>query len=166
MERIAEAIYEACRVEAADSGRPVVPEVWAKREEAFRNQFVATIARICQPGYDTTPEREHDSWWQAYMDMGWQYGEVRDPVAKTHPDMVPYDQLSKAEREKDAVFLACCAVGRVAVELLEVVARLRKVEEAAKDLRDNAHEDPESNWYAVNAARMEELDEALEGGEA
>jgi hypothetical protein len=52
-----------------------------------------------------TPEEIHDSWMRAYEKMGWRYGPERDPIAKTHPDMVPFDALPEAEREKDAVFL-------------------------------------------------------------
>ncbi len=115
---IAEAIYEACRQEASDSGRSIVPEPWAERDESFRAQFVATVERICRPGYWTTPEREHESWMQAYLDMGWQYGEVRDPEKKTHPDMVPFSELPESERQKDAIFLACCVVGRAAMTQL------------------------------------------------
>lgn len=106
------AIYEACRYEAAESGRPIVPEAWVYRDDAFQRQFTATIERICQPGVTTTPEAEHDSWMRAYETMGWTYGPLRDPVAKTHPDMVPFNALPESERQKDAIFLACCAVAQ------------------------------------------------------
>jgi hypothetical protein len=109
-ERQAEFVYEAARIEALHARRPIVPEPWWWREGAFRKQFIATIERICAPGYETTPEAEHDSWWRAYEKMGWRYGPIRDVVAKTHPDMVPFDELPIAEREKDAVFLDLCAI--------------------------------------------------------
>lgn len=108
----AAAIYEACRIEAVESSRPIVPEPWLERDEQFRTQFVETIRRICAHGYSTTPELEHESWVKAYEAMGWRYGPVRNTVKKTHPDMVPYHRLGQAEREKDAIFLACCAVAR------------------------------------------------------
>ena len=107
-ERRAIFVYEAARLEAAASRRPIVPEPWIERDTQFREQFVRTIARICTDGYQTTPEAEHDSWVRAYLDMGWVYGPRRDPVAKTHPDLVPYDELDPAEREKDEVFLDVC----------------------------------------------------------
>lgn len=44
--------------------------------------------------------------------MGWRYGPVRDREAKTHPDMVPYDELERRERDKDAVFVALCEIAR------------------------------------------------------
>ncbi len=106
-ERRAVFIYEAARIEAIASERPIVPEPWEQRDLAFRSQCITTTERICA-NPDTTPEAEHDLWWRAYEAMGWRYGPVRDPVAKTHPDMVPFDALEPKEREKDAVFLALC----------------------------------------------------------
>ena len=44
--------------------------------------------------------------------MGWVYGPVRDVEKKTHPDMVPFDQLEQREQDKDAVFLALCEIAR------------------------------------------------------
>jgi hypothetical protein len=38
------------------------------------------------------------------------YGEVKDAVAKTHPCMVPYDDLPEFQRKKDALFLAIVRV--------------------------------------------------------
>ena len=86
----AEAIYEACRQEAIDSARPVVPESYFNRDAAFHAQFLKTIERVCAVGYETTPEAEHDSWVEAYEIMGWKYAPVRDVKAKNHPDIVPF----------------------------------------------------------------------------
>lgn len=111
--RRAEFVYEAARLEAIASRRPIVPETWTNRDDAFREQFVPVIGRLCaDDAPPTTPEAEHDSWWEAYIVMGWHYGPVRDVVAKTHPDMVPYAELPTSEREKDGVFLALCGLAR------------------------------------------------------
>lgn len=37
---------------------------------------------------------------------GWVYGPVKDPEAKTHPCMVPFDELPYVQRKKDAIFRA------------------------------------------------------------
>ena len=109
----AEFVYEVCRIEAVASTRPIVPEVWKDRDPAFRNQFVKTVNRLCAPDAPpTTPEAEHDSWMRAYEEMGWRFGLVRDPVRKTHPDMVPFNELGLLEQEKDAVFLDVCALAK------------------------------------------------------
>jgi len=117
---IAELVYEMCRIEAEVSHRPIVPELYYQRDIAFREQFEKTIERICaEDAPPTTPEAEHDSWWQAYIDMGWVYGPERDPVKKVHPDMVPFSKLSKAERDKDEIFLAACDFAKVVRALAE-----------------------------------------------
>ena len=106
------AIYEATRVEAAWSNRPIVPEPWADRDGKFRKQFVDIIDKYLNLDVLPTPEEAHNSWMQSYFDMGWEYGETRDTVAKTHPDLLPFNELSQAERDKDAIFLAFVWVAR------------------------------------------------------
>ena len=46
----------------------------------------------------------HDSWMAQKVQDGWRYGPVKDPEAKTHPCMVPFDQLPKDQQVKDALF--------------------------------------------------------------
>lgn len=111
-ERRAIFIYEAARLQAIAVDAPVVPEHWQEREEAFRAQMLPVIEMMCGPNRKTSPEELHDDWVKAYEKMGWEYGPIRDPVAKTHPDMVPYDQLELRERDKDAVFVALCKIAR------------------------------------------------------
>ncbi len=105
-------VYEAARIAAIAAEAPVVPETWSLREEPFREQFRGVIARQCGPERRTSPEKLHDDWVEAYRAMGWVFGEVRDPVEKTHPDMVPYSELGQLERDKDEVFVALCEIAR------------------------------------------------------
>lgn len=105
-ERVAKWIYEATRVEAEWSERSIVPEAWEDRDDKFRKQFVDIIGKYLAADKLPTPEEAHDSWMDAYFIMGWKYGEKRDTTAKTHPDLLPFDQLPKDERDKDAIFLA------------------------------------------------------------
>lgn len=46
-------------------------------------------------------ENAHDNWAKLRIKEGWKYGEKRDDDKKTHPDLVPYDQLSDSEKEYD-----------------------------------------------------------------
>ena len=43
----------------------------------------------------------HEVWSQQRMRDGWRYGEQRDDQAKRHPGLVPYEELSEAEKEYD-----------------------------------------------------------------
>lgn len=46
----------------------------------------------------------HDSWLQEKSKMGWVYGEVKDADAKTHPCIVPFEQLPPEQQAKDHLF--------------------------------------------------------------
>ncbi len=111
-ERRAEFVYNAARLAAAAAEAPIVPVPWDERETAFKDQFLGVIERQCGPQRSTSPAELHGSWMQAYIDMGWVYGEVYDREKRIHPDMVPYDQLGKLEQDKDSVFVALCEIAR------------------------------------------------------
>ena len=111
-ERRAEFVYEGARLQAMAVDAPVVPEPWAERDEAFRAQFLDVIEMMCGPDRKSSPEELHDDWVRAYERMGWAYGPKRDPVAKTHPDMVPFGDLEPREQDKDEVFIALCEIAR------------------------------------------------------
>lgn len=53
-----------------------------------------------------TPQELHESWCQAKIRDGWVFGVAKDPEARTHPCLVPYDELSEEQRRKDALFAA------------------------------------------------------------
>jgi hypothetical protein len=55
-------------------------------------------------GGKTSPAASHESWLEEKRENGWQYGPVKDPVAKLHPCFVPYDGLPLEQRAKDYVF--------------------------------------------------------------
>ena len=43
----------------------------------------------------------HDVWAEARIKQGWRYGTTRDDKLKTHPDLVPYENLSDEEKDYD-----------------------------------------------------------------
>jgi hypothetical protein len=53
---------------------------------------------------DHGPEASHASWMVQKLSEGWTYGETKDPVAKTHPCMIPFDQLPPNQQAKDYLF--------------------------------------------------------------
>lgn len=111
-ERRAEFVYDGARIAAIAAEAPIIPVRWAEREDDFRKQFLAVIERQCGSQRSTSPEELHGSWMQAYLTMGWVYGEVYDREKRTHPDLVPYVLLGQLERDKDAVFVALCEIAR------------------------------------------------------
>ena len=49
---------------------------------------------------------QHDAWMADKIANGWREGLVKDSVAKTHPCIVPYEQLPIAQQVKDHTFRA------------------------------------------------------------
>ena len=43
----------------------------------------------------------HEVWAQNRLDQGWTYGEERSDALKTHPCLVPYDELPEVEKAYD-----------------------------------------------------------------
>ena len=112
VERRAEFVYNAARLAGLAAQAPIIPVPWQEREASFRDQFLEVIERQCGPQRSGSPEELHGSWVQAYLKMGWVYGEEYSRELKTHPDLVPYAQLGQLERDKDAVFVALCEIAR------------------------------------------------------
>ena len=111
-ERRAEFVYEAARLAAIAARAPVIPAPWREREAAFQAQFLNVIERQCGDERSESPEELHGSWVQSYLSMGWTYASIYDPIAKTHPDLVPYENLGQLEKDKDSVFIALCDIAR------------------------------------------------------
>lgn len=55
---------------------------------------------------DVTPEQSHENWMKEKIETGWVYGEIKDPDNKTHPCMIPYNELPVEQRTKDYLFKA------------------------------------------------------------
>lgn len=55
---------------------------------------------------DAPPSANHESWHAQKLAEGWRWGLVKDPEAKTHPCMVPFDQLPPEQQAKDHLFKA------------------------------------------------------------
>ncbi len=43
----------------------------------------------------------HEVWAETRIKQGWKYGELRNDELKTHPCLIPYEELSEEEREYD-----------------------------------------------------------------
>jgi len=76
-----------------------IAEEWQKESAIKGVQFLLDNT-------DATPEMQHESWVQAKLDDGWKYGVVKDANLKTHPCIVPYNQLPKEQQLKDYAFQA------------------------------------------------------------
>jgi hypothetical protein len=55
---------------------------------------------------DRGPEASHESWAAQKIADGWKYGPVKNPEAKEHPCLVPFDRLPPEQQAKDFLFRA------------------------------------------------------------
>ena len=46
-------------------------------------------------------ENTHNIWAKKRMEEGWTFGGERNDSEKKHPDLIPYDELLKTERDYD-----------------------------------------------------------------
>lgn len=66
------------------------------------------------------PQASHEAWMAEKLATGWRYGEAKDPAAKTHPCIVPFDQLTREQQAKDFIFRGVVlALGSVEIEPLD-----------------------------------------------
>lgn len=55
---------------------------------------------------DAPAGESHRNWLKFKEADGWKYGDVKDPTAKTHPCMVPFEELPLEQQVKDHLFKA------------------------------------------------------------
>ena len=58
-----------------------------------------------------TPRENHENWMRMKNIQGWVYGAINDFENKTHPDLVPFDQLPEIEKRKDAADIIAHRLG-------------------------------------------------------
>lgn len=113
--------------QAAGVGLPSVdPEVVAKIAHEVNRAWCAFNGDLSQPAWEDAPEWQrssaingvafhranpdagdsasHDSWMAEKLGDGWVYGEVKDPEAKTHPCIRPFEELPADQQFKDRLF--------------------------------------------------------------
>jgi RyR domain len=58
-----------------------------------------------RPLLEDLARNAHEIWAQKRMQDGWTYGAHRDDAKRTHPSLVPYEQLPESEKEYDRVMV-------------------------------------------------------------
>lgn len=101
IELAAKIAYEAARTWCEHHNHPaLVP--WEQAEEAARESVRKGVVGVLA---GNTPRDSHANWTQTRLADGWVYGEVKDEKQKTHPNLVPYDDLPSDQRAKNILFV-------------------------------------------------------------
>jgi hypothetical protein len=101
---IATACHAANRAWCASVGDFSQKE-WFEAEPWQRDSAIKGVEfRINNP--DAGHDAQHNSWMEEKIQDGWVFGEVKDAEKKTHPCIVPFEQLPDFQQKKDALFCA------------------------------------------------------------
>ncbi len=97
--RVARETIRAYQLAIGDAPSPP----WDQAEDWDRESMVAGV-QAARAG--ASPEEMHARWCRWREARGWTLGPVKDPVARTHPNLRPYHELPEAQRRVDRVFVA------------------------------------------------------------
>lgn len=61
----------------------------------------AELFRFTPEEVEKLARMEHQRWWDERIATGWKLGRPRDDKRKIHPSMVPWEQLSKEDQDRD-----------------------------------------------------------------
>ena len=53
------------------------------------------------PLWEMLARNTHEVWARQRLGEGWTFGETLNAEKKTHPDLIPYEELSEGEKEYD-----------------------------------------------------------------
>lgn len=68
--------------------------------ERSADSFEESDCAFTRAELDLLARREHERWMADKLSRGWTFG-PRDDAARTHPCLIPYDELPEVERRKD-----------------------------------------------------------------
>jgi hypothetical protein len=101
-EQIARVIHAANAVLQDLQRDPAPSQPWDSESEEVRQNVILGVqnARL-----GMTPEQHHQAWVDDKISHGWRYGAEKDSERKTHPCLLPYDQLPEYQRAKNVMFI-------------------------------------------------------------
>lgn len=104
IEKIARTAHDAIRGWRLANGQEGIPE-WADAPDWMISATKESVSAVLQ-NLDMSASAQHDQWMAAKLRDGWSFGETKDPAAKTHPLLIPFDELPEVERMKDTLINA------------------------------------------------------------
>lgn len=101
IEKIARVMHESVRAWQVANGQAASPP-WSRAAKWMRESSFAGV-KFAVDNPNAPASAQHDQWMKEKRDSGWVFGEIKDPAAKTHPLLIPYQELPELERRKDAL---------------------------------------------------------------
>jgi DNA-binding transcriptional MerR regulator len=104
-EEIAAVIHDANRRLQIIIGEPRPSPPWDEAPEYQARECIAGV-ELYLDNPRLTPEASHEAWCDRMRADGWTHGPVKDEAAKTHPLLVPWDEVPVEHQRKDLLFAA------------------------------------------------------------
>lgn len=104
IESISRTVHEAIRAWAMAHGQTDIP-AWDVAEPWMQTSTRQSVQDVLHDK-NMSGQTQHEHWVEQKMKDGWRYGPVKDPDQRTHPLLVPYEDLPDYERRKDQLVVA------------------------------------------------------------
>jgi hypothetical protein len=104
-EQVAEVCHGAFSGLQSATGDNAPSPPWLHLAPDLKEAAIEGVRRVRQLGASLSPRDHHQEWLEIMRDRGWRHGR-RDPEARTHPDLVDWEDLPPAEQDKDRMFIA------------------------------------------------------------
>ncbi|MEO0464923.1 MAG: RyR domain-containing protein [Pseudomonadota bacterium] len=101
---VARTVHEAIRAWSAAHGQDAPPP-WSRTRKWMRDSTLESVCYVLD-NPDAPHSAQHDQWMAQKERDGWVHGDVKDEKRKTHPMLIPYDELPDMEKRKDALVRA------------------------------------------------------------
>jgi len=101
---IAKACHEANRI-WCQANNDNSQKNWQSADQWQRESAIKGVEfKLANP--EAKDDAHHNSWMKDKIDDGWVFGEIKDPEKKTHPCIVPFNELPEFQQKIDALFCA------------------------------------------------------------
>lgn len=104
IEKIAKACHEVNRAYCLSLGDASQP-AWEDAPQWQKDSVILGV-KLHVNNPNAGPQASHESWMDQKIDDGWKYGTTKDPEAKIHPCIVPFEKLPVEQQAKDFIFRA------------------------------------------------------------
>jgi len=105
VEEIAKVCHEANRALTACVGDVPVQSPWELVSEDMRKSCIRGVEfALANP--NAPASAQHEAWVADRLANGWTLGPERSDLLKTHPMLIPYEQMPEHVQKKDALFKA------------------------------------------------------------
>ncbi len=107
-EFIARMCHDVNRVYSSSINDNLESCLWDDLDKAEQQSVIGGVRYVAQHNGELTPKMMHDEWVNDKRRRGWVYGAAKNYKNKTHPNLMPYNQIHKTQQAKDEMFLTIC----------------------------------------------------------